>query len=165
MVSPTRLNLIKLTYQNSYWSHGTFRKKSFFGIQIKCFLVIQCLLSVLCLQLHSYVFQFFLGKLKNQQCGTSTRDLIKYAPPIEIQEREKKRKKPSSQWESNSGPTDPQSDLLPLELPPQPLRKVESRQNEKFGQMSRAPETRCKKVGLDPKPPTLELLSGLDQKF
>ena len=87
---------------------------------------------------------FSLWKLKNQQCSTSTRDLIKVAPPIERLEREKKRKKPSSQRESNSGPTDPKSDVQ-LELPPQPLRKVDSRRNEKFGQMFRAPETRCKK--------------------
>ena len=46
------------------------------------------------------------------------RDLFKDAPLIDRDRKVKRIKKPSSQWESNSGPLEPKS----LELPPQPTK-------------------------------------------
>ena len=64
---------------------------------------------------------FFLGKLKNQQGCTSTRDLIKDAPLIERKEREEKK----AQLPSNPEPLEPLSDELQLELPPGPWKSAD----------------------------------------
>ena len=82
----------------------------------------------LALPLAAQLSLHFCWKFENQLCCTSTRDLFKDATLIvrdrkEKRKEEKRRKKPCFQWELNSGPVGPLSDVLPLELSPQPLKK------------------------------------------